>query len=154
VRLTFSSRACLVLLLSIQGVSACAQNASAPLPTLVRFVAPPYPRIANDTWMTGTTVTHLRIGKDGRVIEAKTIIAHPFFAKYVLDALKQWRFAPSDQEREFDVTCRFEFYDPNANECFAPDGKPTTPETIVSVALPTEVLVRTTGKCWIDTNYD
>lgn len=141
-------------LLSIQCVSMCAQNNSASLPILVSFVAPAYPRIANDAWMTGTTVTHIKIGKDGRVIEAKTVSAHPLFAKYVLDALKQWRFAPSDEEHEFDVTCRFEFYDPKADECFAPDGKPKTPETIVSAALPKEILVRTTGKCWIDTTSD
>ena len=153
-KLLFRLQVCMTVLVSFQSISALSQNSSASLPILVSFVAPSYPRIANDARLTGTTVTHIKIGKDGRVIEAKTVSAHPLFAKHVLDALKQWRFAPSDEEHAFDVTCRFEFYDPNADECFAPDGKPTTPETIVSAALPTEILVRTTGKCWIITNYE
>lgn len=153
-RETLSLKVWMMVLLSIQCVSAWAQNNSAPIPPVVSFVAPAYPRIANDARMTGTTVTHIKIGKDGRVIEVKTVSAHPLFAKHVLDALKQWRFAASDEEHEFDVTCRFEFYDPNADECFAPDGKPTTQETIVSAALPKEILVRTTGRCWIVTNSD
>ncbi len=154
VRENFSMTVWMMVFLSIECISAFAQDRSATLPPLVSFVAPAYPRIANDARMTGTTVTHVNIGKDGHVIEVKTVSAHPLFAKHVLDALKQWRFAPSDEEHEFDVTVRFEFYDPKANECFAPDGRPTTPETIVSAALPTDVLVRTTGKCWIITNYD
>ena len=110
-RETFSLKVWVVAIVSVQCVSACAQNNSAPL-LLVSFVAPAYPRIASDARMTGTTVTHIKIGKDGRVIEVKTVSAHPLFAKHVLDALKQWRFAPSNEEHEFDVTCRFEFYDP------------------------------------------
>ena len=154
-KLLLSVKVWVMLLVSIQSLCSCAQNSgSAALPTLVSFVAPAYPRIANDARMTGTTVTHIKVGKNGRIIEAKTVSAHPLFAKHVLDALKQWRFAPSEEEHEFDVTCRFEFYDPDVDECFGPDGKPTTPETIVSAALPTEILVRTTGKCEIITNYD
>src|SRR5207248_10278427 len=104
--------------------------------------------------MMGTTVTHIRVGKDGRVIDAKTVSAHPIFANYVLDALKKWRFAPSQEEHEFDVTCRFEFYSPQSDECFKPGGKQTTHETIVSATLPTEILVRTTETCWTVTTSD
>ena len=153
-KLPFPLKVSMMLLMSIQCFSAVAQNSSPPLPILVIFVAPPYPRIAIDARMTGTTVTHIRIGKDGRVIEAKTVSAHPFFATQVLDALKQWRFGPSEEEHEFDVTCRFEFYGPDLSDCVGPDGKPKTPESIVSATLPTDVLVRTTGKCQITTNYD
>lgn len=110
-----------------------------PLPTLVTFVAPPYPRRANDAGLTGITVTRLKIGKDGRVVGAKIVRAHALFVDAVLDALKQWKFAPSDSEHELEVTCRFEFY--------TPDRCSATPETTVSATLPTDVLIRTTPKC-------
>jgi TonB family protein len=155
VKLLFSPKTWVILLISIPSVCAYGQRTgSAPLPTLISFIAPAYPRMANDAGLTGTTITHIRVGKDGRVIEAKTVSAHPLFAKHVLDALKQWRFAPSEEEHEFDVTCRFEFYDPEVEKCFKPDGRPETPETIVSATLPTEVLIRMTGRCTKFTTSD
>jgi TonB family protein len=123
-----------------------------PLPQVVTFVAPAYPRLANDSRMTGTTVSRIRVGKDGGVIEVNTVSGHPFFTKYVLAALKQWRFAPSQQEYIFDVTCRFEFYSPE--KCSREDGQPITPETVVSATLPTDILIRTTEKCITITTSD
>ena len=141
-----------LMLLCIQGF---AQDSSKePLPRLVSFVAPPYPRLARDARMTATTVTHIKVGKDGSVTEAKIVSAHPIFGKYVLAALKQWKFSPSAQEHEFDVTCRFEFYSPDIDECFKPDGSPSTPETIVSATFPADVLVRISDKCEIVTTSD
>jgi hypothetical protein len=46
---------------------------SVPLPQLVTFVAPAYPRLANDGRMMGTTVTRIKVGKDGVVIEADIV---------------------------------------------------------------------------------
>lgn len=134
-------------------VSTWAQTSEAvSIPQLVTFVAPAYPRLASDSRMTGTTVTRLTVGKDGRVIEANIVSGHPFFTKYVLAALKQWRFAPSERDYVFDVTCQFEFYSPE--KCSREDGQPVTPETIVSATLPTEVLIRTTEKCFTITTSD
>ncbi len=144
--------AVMLLLFAYPVTAACAEPASPPV--LVTFVAPAYPRLANDARMTGTTVTHIKVGKDGRVTEAKIVSAHAVFATYVLDALKQWKFAPSEEEHELNVTCRFEFYAPDVDECVKPDGTPTTTETIVSATLPNEVLIRTTGRCWISTTSD
>jgi TonB family protein len=122
------------------------------LPQVLRFVAPAYPRMANDARMMGTVVTRIKVGKDGRVLQADLVSGHPFFTATVLDALKQWRFTASQEEYTFDVACRFEFYGPD--KCLRADGKPITPETLVSAELPTDVLVRTTGWCDIITNYD
>ena len=121
-------------------------------PRLLRFVAPAYPRRANDARMMGTVVTRIRVGKDGRVLQADLVSGHPFFTATVLDALKQWRFTASQEEYTFEVACRFEFYGPD--KCFREDGKPITPETLVSAELPTDVLIRATGWCDILTNYD
>src|SRR5437870_5317557 len=87
--------------------------------------------------VTGSTVTRLRVGGDGRVIEADFVSAHALFAKNVLEALKQWTFTPSEQEHVIEVVCRFEFY---TDKC-------STTETLVSATLPTEVLIRTPSKC-------
>ena len=86
------------------------------------------------------------------MIEVDTVSGHPFFTKYVLAALKQWNFAPSQQEYVFDVTCQFEFYSPE--KCACDDGQPITPETVVSATLPTEVLIQTTEKCITITTSD
>jgi len=120
-------------------------NANPSLPQILTFVAPAYPRLASDSRIMGTTVTRIRIGKDGKVIEVNVVRAHHVFAKYVLSALKQWTFAPSEQESEFEVICRFEFVDEDV--CVDDDSKPITPETVVSANLPTEVVIRTTLKC-------
>ena len=147
--------AMMVLLWTVQSVSGYAQIAgSTRLPALVDFVAPAYPRFANDARMQGTTVTHIKVGTNGSVIEAKIVSAHAVFATYVLDALKRWKFAPSEVEHEFDVTCRFEFYAPEVEKCFKADGTPATPETIVSATLPTQVLIRTTERCITVTTSD
>jgi TonB family protein len=154
-RLLANGVAVLLLFLAVQSVSGHAQTVgNAHLPPLVDFVAPAYPRLANDARMTGTTVTHIKIGKDGSVVEAKIVSAHPVFATYVLAALRLWKFTPSEEQHEFDVTCRFEFYFPDAEQCLKPDGTPTTPETIVSATLPTQVLIRTTERCITVTSSD
>jgi Gram-negative bacterial TonB protein C-terminal len=72
--------------------------------------------------MMGTTVTHIKVSKDVRVTDANVVSAHPIFAKYVVAALKQWQFIPSEHEYAFDVTCRFEFY--TENQCVRDDGQP------------------------------
>jgi hypothetical protein len=61
-------------------------------------------------------------------------MAHPVFEDYVLGALKQWRFMPSDQEHTIQVTCSFEFMDDNCEGA---------PETYVSAELPTVVHIKT-----------
>jgi TonB family protein len=130
-----------------------AQTAVTPSPRqLVTFVAPAYPRLARDGLMTGTTVTRLKIGKNGQVIDAEVVSGHPFFTKYVLPALKQWRFQPSEQEFVLDVICRFELY--SDGKCFRDNGEPITSETIVSAELPTNILVRTTARCVMVTTSD
>lgn len=110
------------------------------LPSIVSFVAPPYPRAAKDQRIQGTTVTRITVAPDGTVTAATTVSAHPVFEKYVVDALKQWRFKASSQEHTFEVTCRFEFYDEDCK-------KALTPETLVSAELPTLVRVKTGLQC-------
>jgi TonB family protein len=115
---------------------------------VVRFVAPPYPRAAKDKRMMGTTVSELRVALDGSVSGVRTLRAHPVFESQVKDALKQWRFKPTNEEYKVEVTISFEL-DENS-EC---TNKGTiTPETYVSADLPTLVHVRTGVPCLVIEN--
>jgi TonB family protein len=105
---------------------------------VVTFVALAYPRAAKGKRILGTTLTRITVNRDGTVTEVKTISAHSVFEAYVLGALQQWRFKPSDQEHTLQVTSSFEFDD----KCEGTNQHPTTSETHVSAELPTVVHVK------------
>ena len=117
-------------------------------PSMIKFVAPAYPRSAKEARIFGKTQTRITVDRDGSVKEAITILAHRVFESYVLEALKQWRFKPSNREYVLEVTCIFEFKYP-AN-CGAADYRPETPETYVSAELPTTVHITTDLQCMVD----
>jgi hypothetical protein len=76
-------------------------------------------------------------------VQAQTVVFHPVFEQQVLEALKQWRFARSDQEHRFQVTCYFEF----ANGCEGTTRHPITSETHISADLPKSVHIKTGLQC-------
>jgi TonB family protein len=114
------------------------------MPIVITFVAPAYPRGARDQRKMGRTLTRISVSRQGAVTEAKTVSANPVFEGYVLDALKQWRFKPSQQEHTLEVTCSFEF---SEDKCEGTDVHPVTPETYVSAELPTVVHIKTGLQC-------
>ena len=120
-------------------------------PILLTFVAPAYPRVAKEKRMQGTAVTEITIGTDGKVIDVKTVSAHPVFAGYVVLALKQWRFKPLPKESALRITTKFEFLDDDCSE--GTDKHPIIAETHVSADLPTLVRV-TTGLPCVETSTD
>lgn len=114
------------------------------MPTVISFVAPAYPRAAKDQRKMGKTITRIRVSPEGSVAEVKTISANEAFERYVLEALKQWRFQPSEREHILEVTCSFEFIQ---NECEGSNEHPVTSETYVSAELPTVVHIKTGLQC-------
>jgi TonB family protein len=114
------------------------------IPTLVSFVAPAYPRAAKDERKMGKTITRIRVSPEGSVTEVKTVSANAVFEKYVLEALKQWRFQSSEREHILEVTCSFEFIQ---SECEGSNEHPVTSETYVSAELPTVVHIKTGLPC-------
>ena len=114
------------------------------VPTVVTFVAPAFPRDAKDQRKMGKTVTRIKISAEGSVTEAKTVSANAVFENYVLEALKQWRFQPSEREHILEVPCSFEFIQ---NECEGTNLHPITSETYVSAELPTVVHIKTGLQC-------
>jgi|ERR1700690_2607396 len=118
-------------------------TAADPIPAVITFVAPAYPRLARDARIMGRTLTRITINRDGAVTEVKTIRAHRVFEAYVLEALRHWRFQPSDQEHQLEVTCSFEI--PADGPCEGTVEHPMTSETHVSADLPSVVHIRTSG---------
>jgi TonB family protein len=118
------------------------------VPTVVTFVAPAYPRVAKDQRKMGKTITRLTVSPEGSVTEVKTLSANEVFETYVLEALKQWRFQPSEKKHILEVTCSFEVIQ---NECEGTDLHPITSETYVSAELPTVVHIKTGMQC-LETN--
>jgi len=118
------------------------------VPTVVTFVAPAFPRAAKDHRKMGKTITRIKISAGGSVTEVKTVSANEVFENYVLEALRQWRFQPSDREHILDVTCSFEFIQ---NECEGTNQHPITSETYISAELPTVVHIKTGLQC-LETN--
>jgi len=61
------------------GTLALYPQAPAPVeadtPTVVKFVAPAYPRAAKDKRIMGKTTTRMSVARDGSVREVKTVIA-------------------------------------------------------------------------------
>ena len=118
------------------------------VPTVLTFVAPAFPRAAKDQRKMGKTITRIKISAEGSVTEVKTVSANVVFENYVLEALKQWRFQPSEKEHVLEVTCSFEFIQ---NECEGTNLHPMTSETYVSAELPTVVHIKTGLQC-LETN--
>ena len=114
------------------------------VPTVVIFVAPAYPRAAKDQRKMGKTITRIKVSPEGSVTEVKTVSANAVFEKYVLEALKKWRFQPSEREHILEVTCSFEFIQ---NECEGSNEHTVTSETYVSAELPTVVHIKTGLQC-------
>ena len=110
---------------------------------VVKFVAPPYPREAKGSKITGRAVAKISITRDGAV-DVQTVRAHPLFEKPVRDAIAKWRFTPTDRENTLEVTVSFEIDD----TCEGTDKRPLTAETRVSAELPNLVHVVTGQRCF------
>jgi protein TonB len=64
-------------------------------PKLLKRVEPVYPRIAILGKMEGMVIIDATIGKDGVVKDAKVLRPVPLFEKEALEAVKQWRYTPT-----------------------------------------------------------
>ncbi len=62
---------------------------------LIRRVAPPYPRLARQARITGIVKIDAVIAKDGTMRSVQVLSGHPLLVKAALNAVKQWRYAPT-----------------------------------------------------------
>jgi TonB family protein len=132
--------ALLATIFAVLGFGQAKDNEERDIPTLIRFVAPAYPREARDGRISGKTTTRITVNREGIVQNATTIVANRVFEKEVLEALTQWRFKPSDQEHTFQINCIFEL---EIQPCEGLKTRALTSETHVSAELPTVVHIKT-----------
>jgi protein TonB len=65
------------------------------MPTKLRDVAPIYPAIAQRANIDGTVIVEAVIAVDGSVRDARVLKSIPLLDRAALDAVKQWRYAPT-----------------------------------------------------------
>jgi bla regulator protein blaR1 len=61
---------------------------------LIHRVEPVYPAEAQKNQISGNVVLWAIVGKDGDVINLKTISGHPLLAEAATEAVKQWKYRP------------------------------------------------------------
>jgi protein TonB len=77
-------------------------------PGLIKRVEPVYPPPARATRLEGTVVLDAVILKDGSVSDVTVVkSANPMFEKAAMDALRQWRFTPGEQDVIMSLTVHF-----------------------------------------------
>jgi len=64
-------------------------------PTKVRDVKPVYPPIAQQSRVQGVVIIETVIDQDGNVAEGRVLRSIPLLDQAALDAVKQWKFAPT-----------------------------------------------------------
>ena len=96
----------IVPLLLFTLIGAAQETAPAPLqvppenvqPLLIRRVAPAYPPLARQARIQGTVVLQIVINKSGEVSDLKLYSGHPMLAPAAIEAVKQWRYRPYEQD--------------------------------------------------------
>ncbi|HVL67745.1 MAG TPA: energy transducer TonB [Vicinamibacterales bacterium] len=77
-------------------------------PGLIKKVEPIYPPIARTARMEGTVVVDAIILKDGTVSDVKVLSSsNQIFNQSVIDAVRQWRYTPGNQDVILTVTVNF-----------------------------------------------
>lgn len=64
-------------------------------PAKIRHVAPVYPPIARSANVSGVVILEARIGRDGRVLDARVLRSIPLLDQAAIDAVTQWEFRPT-----------------------------------------------------------
>lgn len=59
---------------------------------------PIYPQLARRSGLSGTVKVQVVIAADGHVKDVKVIGGHPLFVDATVEALKMWKYAPSNSE--------------------------------------------------------
>jgi TonB family protein len=67
--------------------------------------APAYPEVAKHARLSGTVKVEVLIAPDGTVKNVRVIGGHPLFVDATIEALKKWKYVPSNAE----VTAALEF---------------------------------------------
>jgi TonB family protein len=74
----------------------------------ILFVKPEYPPMARQLRITGSVVTEIVIGTDGKVEKVDIVSGHPLLVNAVKDATKKWKY-PQKQVEGKPVELHFRF---------------------------------------------
>ena len=76
------------------------QGGNVTAASLINRVQPVYPPLARQTRISGTVRLHAIIGKNGGVEQLEVISGHPLLVQSALDAVRQWRYRPTQLNGE------------------------------------------------------
>jgi hypothetical protein len=122
----------------------CAGAAERDVPALIKFVAPPYPRSAQEQRVQAKVAVTISVDRDGSVSNVSGGESIILFIPYVREAVKTWRFEPSERTHEIQVTFSFELKN---DDCEGTDKHPVRQETHVSAELPALVHIQAGVQC-------
>jgi periplasmic protein TonB len=88
------------------------QGGSVTAASLISQTKPAYPPLARQARIQGVVVLHAIISKEGQVSQLEVISGHPLLVQSALDAVKQWRYKPTQlngEPAEVDTTIQVTF---------------------------------------------
>jgi protein TonB len=80
--------------------------------SIITQTRPAYPALARQARIQGTVVLHAIIDKEGKVAQLEIVSGHPLLVQSALDAVKQWRYKPTQlngEPVEVDTTIQVTF---------------------------------------------
>jgi TonB family protein len=92
-----------VLVFSLMTVSASGQESR----KLIAQPVPVYPELARRARLSGTVKVEVLIAANGQVKDVKVIGGHPLFVDATTEALKKWKYAPSNSETTAELEFNF-----------------------------------------------
>jgi TonB family protein len=67
---------------------------------VIKRVEPVYPPLARQTSISGTVALHVVISREGSVQEMEVVSGHPLLVQSALDAVRQWKYQPTQLNGE------------------------------------------------------
>jgi TonB family protein len=84
---------------------------------VIEMKAPAYPRIAQTIHAIGTVKIEVEIDKEGSVVSAHAISGHPLLQAVSVQAARNWKFEPDQQNSK--VILLFDFFDGDSAEALS-----------------------------------
>jgi periplasmic protein TonB len=88
------------------------QGGAVTAASIITQTTPAYPPLARQARIQGVVALHAIIDKEGRVSQLEVISGHPLLVQSALDAVKQWRYKPTQlngEPVEVDTTIQVTF---------------------------------------------
>jgi len=92
-----------LLVFGLLAIGASAQDGR----KLIAQPVPVYPELARRARLSGTVKVEILIAANGQVKDVKVIGGHPLFVDATAEALKKWKYAPSNSETTAELEFNF-----------------------------------------------